>query len=67
MCIYTTSPSCLVGWILQSRSPRDICRMSLYGIHLPGFGTFDEHNLTLLCNTRKNTIKTVHVSSLKSV
>ncbi|KAK6912941.1 hypothetical protein RJ641_022542 [Dillenia turbinata] len=56
----------LAWWdgLWQSPSPRDIRRLSLYGIHLTGFGTFDEHNLTLFCNTRKNAVKTVQVSSL---
>ncbi|XP_004232598.2 uncharacterized protein [Solanum lycopersicum] len=43
----------------QSPIPRDVNRMEAYGIHLSGFGTFDDNQLHSFCSTRKKPVLTI--------
>ncbi|XP_024975360.1 uncharacterized protein LOC112513356 [Cynara cardunculus var. scolymus] len=59
-CAYTPllPPSWWDG-MWQSPTQRDIHRMEAYGIHLSGFGTFDEDQLLSFCTSRKEVGKFV--------
>ncbi|KAH0701183.1 uncharacterized protein [Solanum tuberosum] len=43
----------------QSPIPRDVNRMEAYGIHLSGFGTFDDNQLHSFCSSRKKPVLTI--------
>lgn len=50
------------GWwdgLWQSPIPRDIKRLSFYGVQLSGFGNVDTDSLQNYCNSRKTVVKTV--------
>ncbi|KAM3285577.1 hypothetical protein P3S67_024376 [Capsicum chacoense] len=42
----------------QSPIPRDVHRMEAYGIHLSGFGTFDDNQLRSFCSWKKKSVLT---------
>ncbi|CAM8973092.1 unnamed protein product [Rhodiola kirilowii] len=50
--------------IWQSPTQRDIHRLQAYGVQLSGFGTFDEQQLQIYCNSRKEKVTTLLVSQI---
>lgn len=43
----------------QSPIPRDIRKLSAYGVELSGFGTIDENELRSFCSAKKNKVVTI--------
>ncbi|KAL9666781.1 hypothetical protein QQ045_001121 [Rhodiola kirilowii] len=50
--------------IWQSPTQRDIHRLQAYGVQLSGFGTFDEQQLQIYCNSRKEKVITLLISQI---